>query len=106
MGFVVMQARPLDLTEGLNPNWWEIIHNLETGNGYKGCETSYFPGCKATAQITAIREPVPVFLYALFARLSGDSPSVLQFQQVLYAGKQFIYIKRLGNKVRNTNSSS
>jgi 4-amino-4-deoxy-L-arabinose transferase-like glycosyltransferase len=102
MGFIVMQARPLDLNEGLNPNWWEIIHNLEVGNGYKGCETSYFPGCDATAQITAIREPVPVFLYALFAKLSGDSPKVLQFQQVLYNLLTLLPVFFLGKELHGT----
>lgn len=100
-GLSVMWVRPLDLTEGLNPNWWEIIHNVESGNGFKGCETSYFPGCQMTLQETAMREPLPVLLYALVARLTGNSPFALQFQQVLLNVLTLLAIFLLGKELRD-----
>ena len=102
LGFSVMSVRPLDLTEGLNPNWWEIIHNVEIGNGYKGCETSYFPGCQLTPQETAMREPLPVLMYVLMARLTSNSPFALQFQQVLYNMLTLFALFFLGKELRDT----
>jgi len=102
LGLSVMSVRPLDLSEGLNPNWWEIIHNVEIGNGYKGCETSYFPSCKLTSQETAMREPLPVLMYALMARLTGNSPFALQFQQVLYNMLTLFALFFLGKELRDT----
>jgi len=102
LGLSVMWVRPLDLTEGLNPNWWEIIQNVESGNGYKGCETSYFPSCQMTSQETAMREPFPVLLYVLTSKLTGGSPFALQFQQVLLNVLTLLAIFLLGKELRDT----
>ena len=60
---------PLKLTTGQTPSWWKVIESVETGKGYKTCQKGYVPNCELTDQYTAIREPVPVLLFALVGRL-------------------------------------
>src|SRR5689334_22133769 len=51
----------LSLKSGETDTWWMIALNLVHGHGYSLCLTSYFPFCSPTNQVTAMREPVPVF---------------------------------------------
>jgi hypothetical protein len=62
--------------------WWGTALSLASGKGYVDCDTSYFPFCSATNQITAAREPVPVLLLAGVALLSHGSINAAALVQV------------------------
>jgi hypothetical protein len=53
--------------------WWQIALNVARGEGYVACKPLYFPFCGPTNQVTAMREPLPVLLFALVARLTNAS---------------------------------
>ena len=53
--------------------WWQIALNVARGDGYVACKTNYFPFCGPTNQVTAMREPLPVLLFALIALLTNES---------------------------------
>jgi 4-amino-4-deoxy-L-arabinose transferase-like glycosyltransferase len=50
-----------------------ISLNLIHGHGYSLCLTQYFPFCGSDNQMTAMREPVPVLLFALVAWIGNES---------------------------------
>jgi 4-amino-4-deoxy-L-arabinose transferase-like glycosyltransferase len=79
--FVISQ-RSLHLSDGISSTWWMIIQNEETGAGYKACDPTYVPNCQLTDQVTAIREPVPVFFFAIIGRLTNNSLKAFQFSQL------------------------
>src|SRR5262245_7932866 len=64
---------PLSLQSGETNSWWMIALNLIHGHGYSLCLTQYFPFCGPANQVTAMREPVPVFLFAIAARVGKES---------------------------------
>jgi hypothetical protein len=53
--------------------WWQIALNVSRGEGYVACKEIYFPFCGPDNQVTAMREPLPVLLYAAIARLTAES---------------------------------
>lgn len=56
------------------PAWWPISLNVAEGRGYTACYENYFPFCSTTADSpTAMREPVPVLLFAAVAALTRES---------------------------------
>lgn len=68
-------THPPSLESGETSHWWPIVLNVAQGRGYTGCFQEYFPFCGPTNQVTAMREPVPVVLFAVVARLTGGSLS-------------------------------
>jgi len=88
--------KSIDLEGGQTQSWWEIAHNVETGAGYKACNDYYVPNCGITEQFTAMREPLPVFVFALVGRLSHDSISVLAFVPIVMYFLTFAGIYMLG----------
>lgn len=84
LDLVVILARPLDLTEGGSSTWWMITKNLENGNGYKACDEAYVPNCMLTDQTTAIREPLPVLIYALLGTMTNNAPPAFQLTQLAF----------------------
>ncbi|NJC98814.1 MAG: glycosyltransferase family 39 protein, partial [Anaerolineae bacterium] len=84
LDLVVILARPLDLTEVGSSTWWMITKNLENGNGYKACEEAYVPNCMLTDQTTAIREPLPVLIYALLGTMTNNAPPAFQLTQLAF----------------------
>jgi len=57
----------------LQNRWWQIALNVEHGRGYTACKPEYFPFCGPENQQTAMREPLPVLVYAGIAWLTTDS---------------------------------
>ena len=53
--------------------WWQIALHVARGQGYVACKPLYFPFCDDANQATAMREPLPVLLFALVARLTNES---------------------------------
>ena len=70
---IVMASHPPSLKSGETDSWWTIALNLKHGHGYSLCLTQYFPFCGPSNQVTAMREPVPVFLFAMAAWLGQES---------------------------------
>jgi len=66
-------THPPSLDSGETSHWWPIVVNVAQGRGYSGCFQEYFPFCGPANQVTAAREPVPVFLFAAVARLTKGS---------------------------------
>lgn len=64
-------------------SYWTIASNLIHGQGYSFCDQSYFPFCGPDNQVTATREPVPIFLFAGIALLTGDSLVAAALTQVI-----------------------
>ncbi len=78
-----LESLPPDINAGENDSWWSIALNLVHGHGYSLCLTRYFPFCGPSNQVTAAREPLPVFLFAAVARLSGGSLWAATFVEFL-----------------------
>jgi hypothetical protein len=53
--------------------WWQIAVNVARGDGYVACKNIYFPFCGPVNQVTAMREPLPVLLFASIALLTNES---------------------------------
>ena len=92
-------TKSIDLKGGQTQSWWEIAHNVETGVGYKACNDYYIPNCASTEQFTAMREPLPVLLFALVGRISQDSELALTFMQILIYFLTFFGIFFLGKSI-------
>ncbi len=69
----VMLNHPPSLKSGETDSWWMISLNLIHGHGYSLCLKQYFPFCGLSNQVTAMREPIPVFLFALVAWIGKES---------------------------------
>jgi 4-amino-4-deoxy-L-arabinose transferase-like glycosyltransferase len=70
---IVMASHPPSLRSGETDSWWIIALNLKHGHGYSLCLRQYFPFCGRSNPVTAMREPVPVFLFAMAAWLGEES---------------------------------
>jgi hypothetical protein len=68
-----MLNRPPSLKSGETDSWWMISLNLIHGHGYSLCLKQYFPFCGLSNQVTAMREPLPVLLFALAAWIGKES---------------------------------
>jgi 4-amino-4-deoxy-L-arabinose transferase-like glycosyltransferase len=64
---------PPSLQSGETDSWWPIALNLIHGHGYSLCLTQYFPFCGPFNQVTAMREPIPVFLFSIAAWAGKES---------------------------------
>jgi len=76
-------AHPPGPESGETAHWWPIISSLVHGQGYDACFPEYFPGCSSHRWPTAAREPIPIFLFAAVAALTGESLLAASFVQVL-----------------------
>ena len=82
---VVMASHPPSVKSGETDSWWTIALNLIHGQGYSLCLTRYFPFCGHSNQVTATREPVPVLLFALAARIGKESLWIAEiFEAIIY----------------------
>ncbi|MEO5583810.1 MAG: glycosyltransferase family 39 protein [Flavobacteriales bacterium] len=48
-------------------NWWPVSLSILDGHGYAECLPEYFPYCGPGNDATAMREPLPVYLFAAVA---------------------------------------
>jgi len=82
----VVSMQPLDLlNDSKDLTWIELVDNVEDGHGYIACPISYIPNCNLTDQKTAMREPVPVLLYAAYIALTREYMIFLQGTQLLFS---------------------
>ena len=73
MGIVHLSSYPPNSDFNWENRWWQIALNVARGEGYVACKTIYFPFCSAANHVTAMREPLPVLLFALIARSTTES---------------------------------
>ena len=64
--------------------WWTASLHLANGDGFVDCLPIYFPFCGPGNEATAMREPVPVCLFALVAALHGTLWTAGLVQLLLY----------------------
>jgi 4-amino-4-deoxy-L-arabinose transferase-like glycosyltransferase len=81
--------------------WWQIALNLARGEGYVSCKEIYFPFCGPTNQATAMREPLPVLLFALIARLTNESLLMAAASGVIANVAVMVGLFYLGREVAN-----
>jgi 4-amino-4-deoxy-L-arabinose transferase-like glycosyltransferase len=73
MGIVQLSSHPPNFNVNWENRWWQIGVNVARGEGYVACKTIYFPFCSSANQVTAMREPLPVLLFALIALATRES---------------------------------
>lgn len=73
LGVMQLWLHPPSVEFNWNNRWWQIAVNVARGDGYVACKTTYFPFCGDANQITAMREPLPVLLFALIASVTNES---------------------------------
>lgn len=67
-----LASTPVELNKGQTDNYWPIANNVLDGKGYALCYPLYFPFC-TEPRPTAMREPVPVLLFAAASAITGRS---------------------------------
>ena len=72
LNIVSIINQPPTMNSGETSHWWPLILNLIHDRGYAMCEPEYFPFCSPSNQLTASREPVPVFIFAAVALLANE----------------------------------
>lgn len=80
---VVLLNHPPSLKSGETDSWWMISLNLIHGQGYSLCLKPYFPFCGPSNQVTAMREPLPVLLFALAAWIGNESLWIAEIVEVM-----------------------
>src|SRR5215217_2216561 len=73
LGIVSLWLHPPDFQFNWENRWWQIAVNVARGEGYVACKTIYFPFCGPSNHVTAMREPLPVLLFAFVALLTHES---------------------------------
>jgi len=87
LSVIAMASRPPSLQYGETDSWWPLTLNLIHGQGYSLCLPQYFPFCGPSNQVTAMREPAPVLLFALAARIGHESLwSAEMVETLIYLG--------------------
>src|SRR5271157_3588187 len=65
---------------------WSLAQNLVKGKGLTACNNDYFPFCKNTSQLTAMRGPIPILLFATAMLISSSPLSGVVIEVLLYLG--------------------
>ena len=103
LGLWKVNNQPVNMELGQTDNFWPIANNLLDGKGYSLCYPFYFPFCsKGEATPTAMREPVPVLLFAASAAVSGRSLLfTMHVQVLLFVGTvllTFLFVRGIAGK--------
>jgi len=99
---MAITIHPLDFTEGSkDATWTNVIRNVENGKGFKSCDESYIPNCAITNQVSAMREPLPILVYAALSKLTGNEFYTLQFTQLIFSLLILWGMFLLGNELGN-----
>lgn len=73
LGVIKLRIDPPSPEFNWENRWWQIAIHLSRGEGYISCKPNYFPFCGPGNQVTAMREPLPVLVFALIAHLTNES---------------------------------
>jgi hypothetical protein len=102
LGIAKLWLDPPNIEWELQNRWWQIALNVARGEGYTACKAIYFPFCDATNQVTAMREPVPVLVFASIALLTKESLFAAAAFEVIVNLAILVAIFYLGREVANT----
>lgn len=97
LGLAAIILFPPGKAQGGTDNWWPIVLNVAHGEGYKACQRDYFPFCEHALQESASREPLPILLYALIAKMTRDSLIATAFFNLFMFIGVLIGIYAIGN---------
>lgn len=98
-GMGLAWVSPIVLEDGQSASWWEIVKNVQSGNGYKSCNSRYIPNCDLTDQVTAQREPLPIYLFAGIGLLTHNSVIAFQIIQILISVLVLFVIFKLAREI-------
>lgn len=103
LGLWRVNTHQMGMGAGQTDNFWPIANHILDGEGYSLCYPLYFPFCpEGDRTPTAMREPVPVLLFAASAAISGRSLLfTLHVQLLLFLGTVVLvysFTKRLVNE--------
>jgi len=103
LGLWKVNSQQPNLGLGQTDNFWPIANNLLDGKGYSLCYPFYFPNCpEGEATPTAMREPVPVLLFAAATAVSGRSlVFAMHVQALLFIGTvllTFLFVRGIAGK--------
>src|SRR5215216_1060141 len=73
LGIIKLRIDPPSPEFNWDNRWWQIAIHVARGEGYIACQPIYFPFCGPGNQVTAMREPLPVLIYTLIAKLTNES---------------------------------
>ena len=73
IGIVRLVQVPPEFGKGQTDNYWPMANSLLDGQGLRLCYPLYFPTCSEENNVTAMREPLPVLLFAGVAAITGRS---------------------------------
>ncbi len=71
--FVVIKTNPTVNEAKRTDDPWTITKHMINGKGYSACTTSYFPFCKNSQKLTAMREPLMVLQFYVVAKVLNKS---------------------------------
>ena len=73
LGFAIGLGRlissPPSMADDQTNTWWPVSLSVADGHGYVECLPIYFPFCGPGDEASAMREPVPVYLFAAVAAM-------------------------------------
>lgn len=69
IGLGRLASSPPSMTDDQTNTWWPVSLSVADGHGYVECLPIYFPFCGPGNDATAMREPVPVYLFAAVAAI-------------------------------------
>jgi hypothetical protein len=103
LGSARLYAHPPSFDFNWENRWWQIAVNVARGEGYIACKPTYFPFCGPENQVTAMREPLPVLLFALVAWVTHESlmavAGLLVLVNVATTLAIFLLARELANEV-------
>lgn len=73
IGMVRLWQVPPEFHKGQTDNYWPMAQGLLDGKGFSLCYPLYFPLCSGQNNASAMREPLPVVLFAGVAAITGRS---------------------------------
>jgi hypothetical protein len=102
MGMAHLWLSPPDFEFNWENRWWQIAVNVARGDGYIACKPIYFPFCGPGNDITAMREPLPVLLFALIALVTRESLIVAAAAGVVLNAAIVVAVFFLTRELANT----
>lgn len=72
IGSMRLHTTPPSLGGDQTNTWWPASLHVANGDGFVDCLPIYFPFCGPGNEATAMREPIPVYLFAGVAALHGS----------------------------------
>lgn len=72
VGLLRLAGSPPSAEDDQTNTWWPVSTSVANGEGFVECLPIYFPFCGPGNEATAMREPLPVFLFAGVVALHGS----------------------------------